>query len=164
MKTPAADLFRPLVRQMITPVPISLPVEALAMANPERRRAARAERGLADEPVLMCVSRLVDGKGQERLIALMPQILARHPEAVLVLVGDGELRADLEALAESLGVTARVRFLGNRFDIPELLRLADVFVFGDNLANNGDADSVVRLVGRALSDIDFGNIVGTNFG
>ncbi|MFJ9771565.1 glycosyltransferase family 4 protein [Kitasatospora sp. NPDC101157] len=73
----------------------------------------RRRLGLADRPVVVCVSRLVPRKGQDTLIEAMPQILADVPDAVLLVVGGGPYRADLEKLAEARGVRASVRFTGS---------------------------------------------------
>ncbi|MFD9129564.1 glycosyltransferase family 4 protein [Kitasatospora sp. NPDC059571] len=72
----------------------------------------RARLGLSDRPVVVCVSRLVPRKGQDTLIEAMPQILAAVPDAVLLIVGGGPYRADLEKLADARGVRASVRFTG----------------------------------------------------
>jgi glycosyltransferase involved in cell wall biosynthesis len=149
----AADLFRPLIRQPVTAMALSLPFDAYAAADDIDRRAARADLGIGDEPMLLCVSRLVDGKGQERLISLMPRVLAHRPDAVLVLVGDGDRRAAFEARADALGVADRVRFLGNRYDVPVLLRLADVFVFGSRTEGLGVA--VAEAMGARLPVVAF---------
>ncbi|WP_225848410.1 glycosyltransferase family 4 protein [Streptomyces sp. HPF1205] len=74
--------------------------------------ALRARLGLADRPVVVCVSRLVPRKGQDTLIAAMPRILREFPDAVLLIVGGGPYRRDLERLAARTGVTAAVRFTG----------------------------------------------------
>jgi glycosyltransferase involved in cell wall biosynthesis len=47
--------------------------------------------------------------------------------ADLLLAGDGPQRQDLEAQAAALGIQRRVRFLGVRGDVPDLLRAADIF-------------------------------------
>ncbi|MGA5816435.1 glycosyltransferase family 4 protein [Kitasatospora sp. NPDC094028] len=73
----------------------------------------RRRLGLADRPVVVCVSRLVPRKGQDTLIEAMPQILADVPDAVLLIVGGGPYRADLEKLADARGVRAAVRFTGS---------------------------------------------------
>ncbi|MET8626911.1 glycosyltransferase family 4 protein [Kitasatospora sp. NPDC004669] len=73
----------------------------------------RRRLGLADRPVVVCVSRLVPRKGQDTLIEAMPQILADVPDAVLLIVGGGPYRADLEKLAEAKGVRTSVRFTGS---------------------------------------------------
>ncbi|MCL7021243.1 glycosyltransferase family 4 protein, partial [Vibrio vulnificus] len=72
----------------------------------------RAELGLTDRPVVVCVSRLVPRKGQDTLIRALPRILAAEPDTVLLIVGDGPYRRDLEKLAQESGVAASVRFTG----------------------------------------------------
>ncbi|MER6301758.1 glycosyltransferase family 4 protein [Kitasatospora sp. NPDC001539] len=82
--------------------------------NPDSGGAeVRRRLGLADRPVVVCVSRLVPRKGQDTLIEAMPQILADVPDAVLLIVGGGPYRADLEKLADARGVRASVRFTGS---------------------------------------------------
>lgn len=72
----------------------------------------RARLGLTDRPVVVCVSRLVPRKGQDTLILAMPAILAREPDAVLLIVGGGPYAKDLKKLAEETGVSDSVRFTG----------------------------------------------------
>ncbi|KIF74095.1 GDP-mannose-dependent alpha-(1-6)-phosphatidylinositol monomannoside mannosyltransferase [Streptomyces sp. 150FB] len=72
----------------------------------------RAALGLAERPVVVCVSRLVPRKGQDTLIRAMPSILARVPDAVLLIVGGGPYESALRKLAASTGVADAVRFTG----------------------------------------------------
>jgi phosphatidylinositol alpha-1,6-mannosyltransferase len=72
----------------------------------------RAGLGLADRPVVVCVSRLVPRKGQDTLILAMPRILREIPDTALLIVGGGPYRGELEKLAERTGVSAAVRFTG----------------------------------------------------
>ncbi|MFJ2630608.1 glycosyltransferase family 4 protein [Streptomyces sp. NPDC087422] len=72
----------------------------------------RARLGLADRPVVVCVSRLVPRKGQDTLIQAMPRILHEVPDTALLIVGGGPYRGDLEKLAERTGVGHAVRFTG----------------------------------------------------
>jgi phosphatidylinositol alpha-1,6-mannosyltransferase len=72
----------------------------------------RARLGLADRPVVVCVSRLVPRKGQDTLIQAMPRILHEVPDAALLIVGGGPYRGDLEKLAARTGVSHAVRFTG----------------------------------------------------
>jgi len=89
----------------------------------------RAEHGLGDRPVVVCVSRLVRRKGQDTLIEAMPAVLARIPDARLLLVGDGPYRDGLEKLAASAGVASAVVFTGGvgRRELPEHFAAGDVF-------------------------------------
>ncbi|MBF9071051.1 glycosyltransferase family 4 protein [Streptacidiphilus fuscans] len=74
--------------------------------------AVRARLGLTDRPVVVCVSRLVKRKGQDTLIRSWPLVLTAFPDAVLLIVGGGPYREDLEKLAAETGVSASVRFTG----------------------------------------------------
>jgi glycogen(starch) synthase len=65
----------------------------------------------ADAPFL-CVGRLVEDKGIDLAIRALAALDRRHDDLRLVVVGDGEARAALQALAANLGVGARVAFEG----------------------------------------------------
>ncbi len=73
------------------------------------------------------VARLAQQKGQSVLLDAAPLVLERHPDVRFVLVGDGELREDLERQAQRLGIADRVVFTGARSDVPELLASFAVF-------------------------------------
>jgi glycosyltransferase involved in cell wall biosynthesis len=79
----------------------------------------------ADAPLLLAMGRLHENKAHD--VAL--QALAQTPEAWLWIAGAGPLEAKLKGLAEALGVSSRVRFLGWRSDASALYRTADVCVF-----------------------------------
>jgi phosphatidylinositol alpha-1,6-mannosyltransferase len=91
--------------------------------------AVRARLGLADRPVVVCVSRLVPRKGQDTLIRAMPRILASVPDAVLLIVGGGPYRGALERLAAREGVAESVRFTGAVpwRELPDHYGAGDVF-------------------------------------
>lgn len=80
--------------------------------DPTARQTIRRRHRLADAPVIVCVSRLVARKGQDQLIAAMPQILAAVPSAKLLIVGGGPDTARLVALADRHQVTGAVVFTG----------------------------------------------------
>lgn len=97
-------------------------------AGTEARTAARATLGLSPDAMLIgSVGRLVALKHHRLLLALMPSLAATCPAVELVLVGDGPLRAELEALADSLGIRDRVHVLGARNDVAQLLPALDIF-------------------------------------
>ncbi len=58
--------------------------------------AVRERYGLRERPTIVCVSRLVPRKGQDKLIETLPQVRTRVPDAALLLVGDGPYRAALQ--------------------------------------------------------------------
>lgn len=89
----------------------------------------RAELGLPwDAPVFGIVARLSPEKLHHVLLDAMVLLIQRLPKALLVVVGDGALRADLEQHAKQIGVTSSVSFLGERSDVHRLLQAFDVFV------------------------------------
>ena len=73
------------------------------------------------------VARLAEQKGHRDLIAAAHRVLDRHPDVRFVVVGDGELRGELEELARPLG--DRFELLGERGDVPDLLASFEVFAF-----------------------------------
>jgi len=74
--------------------------------------AVRARHGLGEAPVVVCVSRLVARKGQDVLVAGWPRVLARHPDARLLLVGGGPLEASLRRAVDEQGLANSVTFTG----------------------------------------------------
>lgn len=98
-------------------------------APPDDRDAARVAMGLADgELAIGCVGRLASVKGQAILLDAFARLARRHPEARLVLVGDGPCRDELQALAGRLHLDGTVRFLGLRDDASALLAGFDLYV------------------------------------
>lgn len=96
------------------------------------RRCAVIERERGDRSVVLgTVARLAPQKGLATLLrafALLEEQLAGAFDVKLVLVGDGPLLSELQALAGQLGIAPRVIFTGMRRDIPELLHSFDIFV------------------------------------
>ncbi len=89
----------------------------------------RARHGLTGRPVIVCVSRLVPRKGQDTLIHALPAVRRRVPDAMLLLVGGGTYRDELETLAGSLGVSDAVVFTGGvpHGELPAHYAAGDVF-------------------------------------
>jgi len=80
-----------------------------------------------DEKVIGSIGRLTEVKGMKYLLEAFKKVLVRVPESRLFIVGEGELRGDLEELAETLQIRGKVVFTGIREDIPALLNLFDLF-------------------------------------
>lgn len=77
---------------------------------------------------IVMVGRLHDPKRPDLAIRALVKVREAVPQAELLLVGDGPQRAALADLAATTGVRDSVRFLGDRSDVPDLLRAASVFV------------------------------------
>ncbi len=96
----------------------------------------------ADALVIGTVGRLAEVKDQATLVEGCAELLGKWPDAAsrlrLVIVGDGALRADLERQATALGIGNRIWFAGDRADVPDLMRLFDLFVLpslGEGISN-----------------------------
>jgi glycosyltransferase involved in cell wall biosynthesis len=90
-------------------------------------RRAKAELGLdPDVPVVVNIGRLVEQKGQRYLIEAMTTVVERCGPVNLVIVGEGELRSDLEELRDRLGLSRWVRLVGHCDDVRPYVRAADV--------------------------------------
>ncbi|GAB3062816.1 glycosyltransferase family 4 protein [Intrasporangium mesophilum] len=99
--------------------------EPSVVLTQQSRADARARLGLAsDVPVVGTVGRLDYQKAPE---VLLRAVRLMHTPAILVWAGDGELAARTARDVRTLGLDGRVRLLGNRTDVAELLPAFDVF-------------------------------------
>lgn len=101
-------------------------------------REALQEMGIPrDAFVVGNVAALTDHKDHRTLLAAAAHVLRLRPEVRFLIVGDGELRGDLEAQAAALGVTDRVIFTGFRSDLDRLLPALDVFCLSSHMEGLG---------------------------
>ena len=96
--------------------------------RPQVRAKLRAEYGLNDKLVVGCVARLMAQKNHTRLLDIFAALKKVRPDSCLLLVGEGELRAELEAKAARLGIAQDVKFLGVQSDTSVWYQAMDVFV------------------------------------
>ncbi len=93
--------------------------------NKEKKRE---ELGInKDDKVIGVGVRLSEQKGISYLIKAVSLLAESFLEMKLLVIGDGELRRDLEKLSEDCGIKDKVIFTGFRSDIPELLQIIDVY-------------------------------------
>ena len=96
------------------------------------------------------VGRLVEQKDYPTQMRAFALAAARNPALLMLLVGDGPLRGDIEALAGSLGVAGRVRFAGHSNDVPVALRAMDVYVLASKFEPYGVAILEAKAAGTAI--------------
>jgi glycosyltransferase involved in cell wall biosynthesis len=93
------------------------------------RDEVRRELGIEpDAPLVVTVANLRATKDHRNLLAAARAVHDVRPDVRFALVGDGPLRAELEAERDALGLAGSVHFLGTRDDVPDLLAAADLFV------------------------------------
>lgn len=120
------------------------------------RSAVRSEFGIADGvPVVGTVGRLTPQKGHHSLIEAFARLAPDFPAAVLMVVGEGPLKEDLQGYAGRLGVADRVIFTGLRRDIPQLLAAMDVFVLPSLWEGMPNALIEAMASGKAAITTDF---------
>lgn len=119
----------------------------------------RAELGLTPQtPLIGLVARLVPIKNVPLFLEAAKLILAERPDARFVVAGDGELRAELEALAGSLGIAEKVSFLGFRSDLERIYPDLDVLCLTSD--NEGSPVSLIEglAAGCAAVSTDVGGV------
>lgn len=95
----------------------------------EGRRRIREEFSLGDRLVVGHVGRFHRQKNHRYLLEVFAKLRAVREDAMLMLVGAGELEGVIRDQIRELGLEGAVIFTGQRFDIPQLLSAMDVFVF-----------------------------------
>jgi glycosyltransferase involved in cell wall biosynthesis len=110
-------------------VALGFDLAGLAAIDDDARARARAALQIpAGAAVVTTVGRLTAIKQQQLFLETAQEIARAHPGVVFLIAGDGDLRAELEASASSLGVADRVRFLGWRRDLETIYGATDVFL------------------------------------
>ncbi len=90
----------------------------------------RRRHGLADRPVLLSVARLVEWKGQDRVLEALARVREVVPDVAYLIVGEGPHRASLENTVRKLGLERHVVFAGfvPSSELPSYYRAADVML------------------------------------
>jgi glycosyltransferase involved in cell wall biosynthesis len=123
-------------------------VEISPLRTPEQRSSARKRWGVHEDEFLFgCVSVFVPEKGQQHLIEALPLVRVFHPEARLLLAGDGACRAKLEALTKRLGQTEAMLFPGFVKDVTQVYAALDAFVFPSEFEGLGTALQAAMAAG-----------------
>ena len=95
--------------------------------SPEKRERIRNEYNISDKFVIGNVARFSYQKNHEFLINVFAEVKKLRSDAILMLIGRGELEDDAKAQARALGLQDSVIFMGVRNDVPDLVNAMDVF-------------------------------------
>jgi glycosyltransferase involved in cell wall biosynthesis len=108
----------------------------------------RRELGLGDGVLLVgIVARLVPVKDHVTFLAAAARVLGSGVRAHFLIVGDGDLRSDLELAAQRLGIAPHVSFLGWRHDLPSVYRALDIVALSS--LNEGLPVAVIEAMASA---------------
>ena len=122
-------------------------------AHPEvPRNEWRAREGFGESAMLfVCVARFAPQKNHSVLLSAFAKGPASNSNAHLILVGEGELRQELQEQAKTLGLAKQIHFLGLRTDIPDVLSASDIFVLSSDY--EGNPLSVIEAMASGLPTV-----------
>lgn len=131
-------------RSRITVLPLGLDLEAFARV-PRQSGDFRSAHSIApDVPLIGIVGRLVPIKNHELFLQAAVKVRERLPNACFAIIGDGELRAELEATTARLGLTDCVRFVGWVREVAPVYSDLDALVISSR--NEGTPVSVIEAL------------------
>ena len=132
-------------------------VELPALLDEGRRHEIRAAWRIPPEaPVIGVVGTFKEGKGQARVVGMLPGILDAVPDARLVLLGDGPLRTGIEHQVSSLGLETRVVITGQVADARPLYGAFDVVASASDAEGLPNAVLEAAAAGVAVAATDAG--------
>ena len=128
--------------------------------NEKIRQKIRKELKIEDKFVVGHVGRLSSAKNHIFLLEVFKEILEKEENAILLLLGDGELRNKIEEKVQEFKIEKKVIFLGNRENVNDFLQAMDVFVFPSLFEGFGLAALEAQVTGLRcfLSDIIAENV------
>lgn len=164
------------VRQSIIEDNAIQPDKVVTIYNPcDERILSCAAEGLEEdindnEVIITTMGRLALEKGQWHLLRAFPRVLEKHPDAKLMILGEGELDGTLREIAKKLRIEDRVLFLGYVKDPYSVIKKSTVFAFPSIL--EGLAYALLEAMGCGVpcvaTDCDYGSrellAPGTKYG
>jgi glycosyltransferase involved in cell wall biosynthesis len=133
-------------------IPLGLNLDGLLALSPSDRLAARRTLAIADEAIVVAtVGRLTAIKQQILFLQMSQRLVRQSRRFVFLVVGDGELRADLEMQAKELGVEEQTRFLGWRRDLETIYAATDVFVLTSR--NEGTPVALIEAMAAGVASV-----------
>ena len=128
------------------------------VASNARERIRMEFRLPSTAPVLAVIGRLSPEKGQAFFLPWLPELLRTHPDAQVLIVGEGPTKAECEAILSKSGTSASVRFTGQRSDIPDILAAVDVLVIPSLMEGLSFCALEAMAAGRPVAAFRVGGI------
>lgn len=133
-------------------VPLGFDLAPFAAVDAAARVEARRALGLPEGvPVVATVGRLTAIKQHHLFLDVVQRLAADHPTLVALIAGDGEMRAELEAAAQRLGLANHVRFLGWRRDLATIYAATDVFLLTSR--NEGTPVALIEAMATGVPGV-----------
>ncbi|TMW70546.1 glycosyltransferase family 1 protein [Alteribacter natronophilus] len=146
-------------------LPNVIPFKQYMNPDAEAVKKVKQEFDLENRFVVGHIGRMIEPKNHSFLLKVFKELMKKEPRAVLLLVGDGDLRLEIEQQVSEENLAEHVRFAGLRNDIPNLLNAMDAFVFPSIYEGLGlvlleaQASGVSCVVSEAIqpeADLDLG--------
>ena len=134
--------------EKIRVLPLGLPLGELANLEPVRGDLRRELGYSTAERLVGIIGRLVPIKDHELFLAAARRVRGEMPEARFLIVGDGERRAELEALTRAAGLQEVTRFTGWRSDLPAVYADLDALVISS--LNEGTPVSIIEAMAAGV--------------
>lgn len=146
---------------------LPLPVDCdKYLFNEENYCKLRKQYGVENRLVIAHTGRFSDVKNHTFLIDVFYELLKMKPESMLFLMGDGELKYEIENKVEQLGISDKVIFWGNISDVNNKLIASDIFLFPSKYEGfptvvlEGQAAGLVSIISDTITkDICVTNLV-----
>ena len=133
-------------------VPLGFDLTPFAAISPGDRAQARAALAIPEgAPVIATVGRLTAIKRHEVLLEAARVVVDRHPDAVIIVAGDGERAPELEAMTRRLRIATNVRLLGWRRDLTTIYAATDVFALTSR--NEGTPVALIEAMASAVPGV-----------
>jgi glycosyltransferase involved in cell wall biosynthesis len=146
----STEMLEALREAGIAPEKLALISNGIELTDPCNTKGSALRKELSGDsqgPVVLFVGRLVKEKGLDRLLRVWAS-LPGHETMLLLIVGDGPLREDLESQAKKLRLFPSVRFLGHQAEVSKFYSIADLFVLPSK--TEGMSNSLLEAMAAGL--------------
>jgi glycosyltransferase involved in cell wall biosynthesis len=152
VKTDLLETYRIATASQAHVIPLGFDLSPFAAIDEAGRSRARAALGIPPgRRVVATVGRLTAIKQHALFLEMAQFVTTNVPGVDFLVVGDGELRASLEALAATLGLAGSVRFLGWRRDLTTIYGATDVFVLTSR--NEGTPVALIEAMASGVPGV-----------
>ena len=122
----------------------------------DARMQLREDLGIGNAFVWIAIGRFNMQKDYPNMLIAFSYVIRVHPDVLLIIVGDGLLRPSMEELARNLGIKDKVKFLGIRHDIQELMNAADAYVMSSSVEGMANVLLEASATGLPIVATDVG--------
>lgn len=138
-------------REKFEVVPLGMELEPFGASEEKRQQARSIFNATYDHFVVGFSGRLTEIKDIPLLLSAAKVCIETETKFRFVIIGDGSLRGELEAMSEDLGISHAITFLGSRSDVADLLSGLDAFALTSK--NEGTPLSLIEAMAAGVPSI-----------